>query len=84
MIGESWAKTHTHQVPLFETDRGYLGYLIMPQDLKPNPRQVQAVVEFTVRESVTISWSHIVLPTFIANFTKITAMLLRLTRKDAF
>ena len=31
----------------------YLGYLITPQGLKPNPRQVSAVLEFPVPKSVT-------------------------------
>jgi len=31
----------------------YLGHLITPQGLKPNPKQVQAVIEFPVLESVT-------------------------------
>ena len=31
----------------------YLGHLITPNGLKPNPKQVKAVIEFPVPESVT-------------------------------
>lgn len=65
----------------------YLGHLITPQGLKPNPKQVQAVIEFPVPESVTNVRQFLGLTSyyrrFIAQFAKIAALLHALTLKDA-
>ena len=65
----------------------YLGHLITPQGLKPNPKQAKAVVEFPVPESVTNVRQFLGLTSyyrrFIAQFAKVAAPLHALTRKDA-
>ena len=65
----------------------YLGHLITPQGLKPNPKQVKAVVEFPVPESVTNVRQFLGLTSyyrrFIAQFAKVAAPLHALTCKDA-
>ena len=61
----------------------YLGHLITPQGLKPNPKQVKAVVEFPVPKSVTNVRQFLGLISyyrhFIAQFAKILAPLHALT-----
>ena len=65
----------------------YLGHLITPQGLKPNPKQVKAVVEFPIPESVTNVRQFLGLTSyyrrFIAQFAKVAAPLHALTRKEA-
>ena len=64
----------------------YLGHVITPQGLKPNPNQVRAVLEFPVPESVTNVQQLLGLTSyyrrFIAQFARIAAPLHALTRKD--
>ena len=64
----------------------YLGHLITPNGLKPNPKQVKAVIEFPVPESVTSVRQFLGLTSyyrrFIARFAKIAAPLHALTRKN--
>ena len=66
---------------------GYLGHVITPHGLKPNPKQVKAVVEFPVPESVTNVRQFLGLTSyyrrFIAHFAKVAAPLHVLTRKEA-
>ena len=56
----------------------YLGHLITPQGLKPNPKQVQAAVEFPVPESVTNVHQFLGLTSyyrrFIAQFDRADAL----------
>ena len=65
----------------------YLGHLITPEGLKPNPKQVKAVVEFPVPESVTNVRQFLGLTSyyrrFITQFAKVAAPLHALTRKEA-
>ena len=65
----------------------YLGHLITPQGLKPNPNQVKAVIEFPVPESVTNVRQFLGLTSyyrrFVAQFAKVAAPLHALTRKNA-
>ena len=64
----------------------YLGHVITPQGLKPNPNQVRAVLEFPVPESVTTVRQFLGLMSyyrrFIGQFARIAAPLHALTRKD--
>ena len=65
----------------------YLGHVITPQGLEPNPKQVKAVVEFPAPQTVTNVRQFLGLTSyyrrFIAHFAKIAAPLHTLTRKDA-
>ena len=64
----------------------YLGHLITPAGLKPNPKQVSAVQQFPAPESVTQVRQFVGLTSyyrrFISHFAKIAAPLHSLTRKD--
>ena len=61
----------------------YVGQLITPQGLKPNPKQVKAVVEFPVPDSVTNVCQFLGITSyywhFIAQFAKVAAPLRALT-----
>ena len=64
----------------------YLGHIITPQGLRPNPKQVSAVVEYPVPESVTQVRQFLGLTSyyrhFIGQFAKVASPLHNLTRKD--
>ena len=64
----------------------YLGYLITPEGLASNPRQVSAVVNFPIQASVTnvrqFLWLTSYYRCFVGQFAKITAPLHNLTRKN--
>ena len=65
----------------------YLGHLITPQGLKPNPRLVVAVKEFPVPQNLKQLRQFLGLASyyrrFVADFSKLAQPLHRLTRKDA-
>lgn len=64
----------------------YLGHLITPHGLQPNPKQVSAVTDFPVPVSVTQVRQFVGLTlfyrSFIENFAQIAAPLHNLTRKE--
>lgn len=64
----------------------YLGYVITPNGLQPNGKQVVAVAEFPVPKSVAAVRQFLGLTSyyrrFIHQFAKIAEPLHRLTRKD--
>lgn len=64
----------------------YLGHLITPDGLKPNLKQVAAVQEFPILQSISKVRQFLGLTSyyrkFIGNFAKIAAPLHGLTRKD--
>ena len=63
----------------------YLGHLITPQGLKPNPRLVEAVQEFATPQDLRRLCQFLGLSSyyrrFVLGFTKITQPLNKLTRK---
>ena len=65
----------------------YLGHLITPEGLRPNPRLVAAVKEFPVPQNLKQLRQFLGLASyyrrFVAGFSKVAQPLHRLTRKDA-
>ena len=64
----------------------YLGHLITPHGLEPNPKSVDAIVDFPVPQSVTQVWQFVELASyyrrFIESFAKLAAPLHNLTQKE--
>lgn len=73
-------------MPLSVSAVEYLGHLITPQGLQPNPERVRAVTDFPAPKTVTQIRQFIGLTSYyrriIERFAKIAAPLHNLTRKE--
>ena len=86
-LQEAGLKLNPHKCQFVRQEVEYLGHLITPEGLRPNPRLVAAVKEFPVPQNLKQLRQFLGLASyyrrFVAGFSKVAQPLHRLTRKDA-